>query len=277
MYWKYTHGWKSGHFNTNAVPGVNNPFEPADPESIEAFEWGLKTAGFDSRIRANASLFYYLYKDYQVFVFEDAPSQGGAQLVVINAKSAEMLGAEFDLEIRPLQDLVPSSIEEFVFQLRGSWIRSEFLEFPHIFYVNNKPTLDDYSGNQLPNAPEFQFSGTLRWTFDLGRFGRITPRYDFTWQDDVFFDQTAGRGLRNGRNPETPNPEFTTGQAAYMLQNVRLSWTAPGGQFEVSGWCRNIMDERYKTYAFDVSNVRGVIINFVSDPRTCGGELNFTW
>ena len=45
----------------------------------------------------------------------------------------------------------------------------------------------------------------------------------------------------------------------------------------MAGWCRNVMDERYKTYAFDASRFEGVVINFVGDPRSCGVELEFTF
>jgi hypothetical protein len=46
---------------------------------------------------------------------------------------------------------------------------------------------------------------------------------------------------------------------------------------ELSGWCRNVTDERYRTYAFDVSQFRGVIINFVGEPRSCGADVSFNF
>ena len=43
---------------------------------------------------------------------------------------------------------------------------------------------------------------------------------------------------------------------------------------EIAGWCRNVTDEVYKTYAFDASSFSNVVINFVGEPRTYG--LDFT-
>jgi iron complex outermembrane receptor protein len=276
-YWKYSHGWKSGVYNSNSPPGADNASDPlARPELIDAFEWGLKASFLESRVRTSASLFYYAYQDYQVFLFEDVPN-AVPFLKVINANDAEVLGAEADAEIRPIQDLVPSAIEELVLEIRGGWLKSQFLDFQNIIYRDNVPKLEDYTGNTLPNSPRFQFSGGARWTFDLGRYGSITPRYDFSWQDDTFFDVTEGRGSTDRFGSVASKPEFTTGQRAYILHNVRLTWSASEGAVQLSGWCRNVTDQRYKTYAFDATTFAGLVVNFVSDPRSCGGEIAFTW
>ena len=52
-------------------------------------------------------------------------------------------------------------------------------------------------------------------------FGTLTPRYDFSWTDDVFFDPTEGRGtsLSGDRLPEG-----TLGQSALITHNVRLGY-----------------------------------------------------
>jgi len=278
-YWKYTRGWKSGHFNTNALPAPDNPSEPARPEVLDSFEWGVKASGLGSRLQLSAALFYYNYQDYQVFLFEDNPNSVPT-LEVINADDAEVLGAESEIELYPLRDVAPSWLEDLVLQFRGGWLQSEFLDFKNLVFRTGGtvpfPVIEDYTGNQLPNAPRFQFSGGAHWTFDLGSFGALTPRYDFTWQDDTYFDVTEGRGSSDF-NRNFNKPPFAIGQPAYWIHSVRLSWAAPGGQFQLSGWCRNLEDQRYKTYAFDASNFRGLVVNFVGDPRSCGGEVAFTW
>ena len=278
-YWKYTRGWKSGHFNTNALPAPDNPSKPAKPEILDSFEWGIKASGLEDRFRMTAALFYYNYQDYQVFLFEDNPNSVPT-LEVINAQDAEVLGAEADAELRPLEDVAPSWFEDLVLQIRGGWLKSEFLDFKNIVFRSGGtvpfPVIEDYTGNQLPNAPRFQFSGGAHWTFDFGRYGTLTPRYDFTWQDDTYFDVTEGRGSSDFRG-NANKPPFAIGQPAYWLHNVRLTWASPESQFQISGWCRNVDDERYKSYAFDASNFRGLVVNFVGDPRSCGAEVALTW
>jgi outer membrane receptor protein involved in Fe transport len=75
----------------------------------------------------------------------------------------------------------------------------------------------------------------------------------------------------------TNKPDFAIGQAAYTLQNIRLAYRSPSGNFEISGWVRNITDQRYKTYAFDATYFARVVINFVADPRTGGVDLTFNF
>jgi iron complex outermembrane receptor protein len=268
VYWKYSHGFKAGHFNTNDVAQP-----PANPELIDSFEIGFAATAWDQRLRAGGAFFHYDYTDYQVFNFESEPNRNPS-LEIINANNAENYGAELEIQVTPLIDYVPPAIEALDVVLRGGWLQTEFLDF-----TDEQTTVDssgvatsiiaDFSGNQLINAPKFSVSGTARWELDLGRFGILTPRYDFAWTDDTPFDATGGRG-QPGVDNETTKPPFTIGQVAYWIHNVRLSLRSYEGTWELFGYCRNVTDQRYRTFAFDASRFGKVIINFVGDPRTCG-------
>lgn len=287
VYGKFNHGFKPGNFNSNGVESSFVPpsrvREPAEKETIDAFELGLKSSFWAGRINADAAFFHYNYKDYQVFLFEDTPL-GPPTLEVINAESARVFGAETELRFTPLEGFVPPEVENLRITLRASWLESEFLDFQNTTLgVRGNQLLElttDFTGNQLPNSPEFQVSGSVSWGFDLGRFGKIEPRYDFSWTDDTFFDPSEGVGPE--RFAGGTLPEFTLGQRAFTLHNIRLSYTLPSsddarGGIEVAGWCRNLTDERYKNFTFNVSEFRSAIINFVGDPRSCGADVSLTW
>jgi iron complex outermembrane receptor protein len=270
-YMKYTHGWKAGTFN------ANTPGSPAtEPEVIDAFEWGFEGSWLDARINMSGALFHYLYEDYQVFIFRSLVNSPPT-LEVINANDARVLGAELDATFQPLLGFVPEFFEEFRTTVRAGWLSSEFLDFSVTDIRQSAgggiPVEIDFSGNQLISSPEFQVSATVDWPFDFGRFGRVIPRYDLSWTDDVFFDPTEGRGSTNLRGQK---PEFTTGQPDYFLHNVRLTYL-PNESVEVAGWCRNVTDERYKNYSFDATNFTKLLLTFVGEPRTCGFELAFRW
>ncbi len=72
-------------------------------------------------------------------------------------------------------------------------------------------------------------------------------------------------------------PEYAIGQRAYWIHNVSLSYRTPIENVEVRGWVRNILDKRYKTYAFDASFFAEQILNFVGDPRSAGADVTVTW
>jgi iron complex outermembrane receptor protein len=132
----------------------------------------------------------------------------------------------------------------------------------------------DFSGNPLINAPELSLSGSVSWGFDFGRFGVLTPRWDFAWTDDLPFDATGGRGQLDVDN-QTSKPKNAIGQPAYWIHNVRLGLRAEDARWEISAWCRNLLDQRYRTFAFDASRFGNVVVNFVGDPRICGAGAAF--
>jgi outer membrane receptor protein involved in Fe transport len=281
-YWKYSRGWKGGHFNASA--SLEKGVTAADPEVIDSFEAGMKGLFFDGRVAFDASIFYYKYEDYQVFVIEDTFG-GLPQVEIVNANDAEVYGAESSLRVEPLTGWVPQAMEALVLTARFSWLESQFLDFTTtnfkqvpISLIESKTLAvqTDHSGNRLINSPQFKVSISAEWTFDLGRWGMIIPRYDAAWSDDVFFGPNEGLGLVNdlGQNYK---PACAIGQCAFWLHNLRLAYRTGEGNIEIAGWVRNVTNEVYKTYAFDASSFANTTINFVSEPRMFGLDVMIFW
>jgi len=278
-YAKYSRGWKGGHFNANR-PNLppEQPVPPADPETLDSVEVGLRGSWWDSRITATSAFFYYKYKDYQLFLFEPADAAPPI-LEIINANDVQQYGVEVELFSTPLQDVewVPEEMMGLNLVFRFGWLESEFLDFVNL--IERFSPQDgiyqqeaNYTGNRLPNAPQFKFSGGAGWAFDLDGIGTITPRYDFDWTDDTFFGPNEGRG--SSTLPSEELTDFAIGQPSYARHNLRLSYVTPDGTLEVAGWIRNVTDVRYKSYAFDASLFADVVVNFVGDPRTAGADIS---
>jgi iron complex outermembrane receptor protein len=277
-YFKYSRGFKPGHFNAQTARPVDS--EPAGPESLDSFEWGMRGRWFEGRLSAGAAFFYYLYEGYQVFLFTDVPGLPPT-LEVVNANNAENYGSEVDMRLEPLAGLVPGAFDGLVMHLRVGWLESQFVDFQNVVFRQAAvgqpfPVTIDFTGNRLPNSPQFTVSGSAQWSFDFGRWGAISPRYDFAWTDDVFFDAAEGRGSPNSDGVSTL-PPLTIGQGAFWLHNLRLSYRAPSGNMEVAAWVRNLTDTTYKTFAFDASQFQKVVLNFVGQPRTIGIDISFSF
>lgn len=266
-YWKYTRGWKGGHYN--ATSSLNEGVTLAQPERIDAFEMGMRGAWFDGRAALGLSLFYYDYEDYQLFVAEDG--LGTPEFKVLNASDARVFGAELDLKLQPL----PGTYLNANF----GWLESEFIDFVQIQL--RQQTIGDQaitlrsviqnSGHRLLNSPQFKLSLTAEQEIQLGRFGKLVGRWDGAWTDDRFFDATSGRGVPNNQDILIL-PENTIGQKANWIHNLRLAYQ-PTDRVELAAWVRNLTNENYKTFAFDGTTFRETTIYFVGDPRTYGISL----
>lgn len=273
IYSKFSRGWKPGVFNT-AIEDGRPVIEIANPERIDAFEIGTSARWFDGALEARAALFYYKYRDYQVFLLDDtnAPDPG---FIIINVAKAQIYGAELDLRSEPLRDRVPALFEGLVLEARGGWLESKALDFTRVrrnnFGVIAVTEVIDFSGNRLPNTPRFKASGAAWIPLELGRWGTLTPRYDVSYTADVFFDPSQGVGTGS-----LALPKYGIGQKAYVLHHLRLSYRLPGDQIEVSGWVRNLADERYKRYAAHVKAQQS-LLNWIGDPRTYGFSIGFDW
>jgi len=279
-YIQYARGFKAGHFNPSDSQAAKVPGEGfADPEQIDSLELGFKASGWSERIQSSGAFFFYNYRDYQVFRL--TTNFQGVSRVVQNAEQARNFGAELEITATPLEGYVPDELEQLRLVLRAGWLEAEFVEFTvteqRLFPEGSRGVPIDYSGNTLLNSPNLTFSGIITWPIPLERFGTFTPQYDFSWQDDTPFDPNNGKGepTLDGRDRFQP---YALGNRAYMLHNVRLAWSPPGeSSIEVAGWCRNLTDQRYKTFAVDLSTFSGQQLVYVADPRLCGADLRLTW
>ncbi len=274
-YWKYTRGWKPGTYNATSSP--DSKVSVARPETIDAFETGLRGSWLEGRIGLDFSVFYYSYQDYQLFTAQQFAG-GQPEFVILNAESAEVYGAEADAVARPW----PGAFAN----VRFGWLESEFLDFVQIqqedFYdpqTDSNITINrvlQNTGNPLLNSPRFKVSLTGEQTIPLGRWGALTARYDGVWTATTYYDATEGYGIPNSENIQYL-PKNTIAQPAFWLHNARLAYRPPGGRTEIAGWVRNITNESYKTFAFDGSTFNETSIYFVGDPRTYGGTLTINF
>jgi outer membrane receptor protein involved in Fe transport len=100
-YATYAKGFKPGGFNTNEVATFAN--QSYNPESVKAYEVGLKTEWLDNRLVINVDGYYNDYTDQQIGVQLSTPGAGG-QIVtsagIVNAGAVSIYGFEADVSYR---------------------------------------------------------------------------------------------------------------------------------------------------------------------------------
>ncbi|MBW2693982.1 MAG: TonB-dependent receptor plug domain-containing protein [Deltaproteobacteria bacterium] len=293
IYIKYSRGWKGGHFNGGAL-SVFDIITGVNPEIVDSYEAGLRSNWFDQRVKFNLTGFYYDYLDLQVFIVEQTPL-GYPIPKLANASDAIVYGVELDLQAEPLDGLWIT--------LNAAWVESEYKEFvvsfqeqfrfprpprpapppdPLFIWIDRK---FDYSGNTLIASPNFSVTGSIEYEIALpgeiaGRgLGTLTPRFSFSWKDELLYDACGGRGNRCNFTDSIAEEPLTQaavgnegffGQEPFWIFNAALTWTSENEMLMVSGWVHNFMDEHYKTQSFDLSRGLGVILDAYATPRTYG-------
>jgi iron complex outermembrane receptor protein len=90
---------------------------------------------------------------------------------------------------------------------------------------------DDFTGNDLSRAPKWKITLSAEYEIPLGDYGFLTPRVQYTWQDDTYY--------------RVFNRSFDL-QDDYHMTDVKLIWRSPEDVFEVEAFVTNIEDEAPK-------------------------------
>ncbi len=270
FYGKYSRGWKGPHinglvFDDEILESGEDPLEPVKPETVNVLEAGFKTQWLDRRLQFNGAGFYYDYDDIQIFQLRNADS-GIPVPTLINSNDAELYGVEIEVTARPLEGWAPLGVEGLAVFGSFSWLQGQYKDFSvtrRVGELAGAPAItEDFSGNQLINSPEFSFTGYAAWQFDLDGMGFITPRFDWSFKDRVFFN--------------VDNREHLS-QPPLWLFNIRLAYQTPNELVEVAGYVRNLTDEVYRADVINLSRFRGAVLYAIGDPRVYGVSVNLRW
>ena len=239
LYATYTEAFKSGVINT----GSTSP--PLDPETVDAFELGLKGQNASGTIRYSVAAFFYDYQDMQISFVDETST-----VSTVNAAEAENSGIELEID--------GSLGNGFAFDFYLTYLNAEYQEFFNGDYANGF-AITDLSGNTLPNAPESTAKLGLTWEGAVGG-GTLTVRGEAYYQDDVYFTEW--------------NREDAY-QKSYEQINasVDYSWN---DQWLLSLWGRNLSDEEVMSNNIITAPLYDSLrVGAVLPPRTYGATVTY--
>ena len=203
---------------------VNGTF---DPETLRAYEVGLKTDLFDRKVRLNLSAFYNDYKNIQLPIGDCsvldgfAPGTGPFPCAAIqNAGDGEMYGLEAEFAASPITGL---DIDASLSWIDGKWKRIDAA-------AQGALRIEDPI-----TTPAWRASFGIQYKADLGSSGSITPRFDLSYTGK----QTIGRLITAGVfSPLQYNPSITLG-------NARVTWRNADEDLAVSLEVQNVFNKYY--------------------------------
>ncbi len=237
LYGTVSKGFKSGGFNM--VGGTPGGY---DPETMWAYEIGLKNRFADGRISTSLSAFYYDYKDLQVLSFI---TPGVTDIT--NAASAEVKGIELEASGQLTEGLI--------IRATLAYLDAEYKNYTGAPVSGGSGGTFDASGNTLGNAPEWSGSLLAEYSkvFDWGSV-RVTGEY--AYQSEVFFSTT--------------NVDLLS-QGGYGVANANIGYTTPNERVDFILWARNLTDKDYLLSASTIVNTTGT----AGAERSYGMRVNY--
>lgn len=234
VYASANRGFKGNEFNV----GADNPLTATfvKPETVDAFEVGLKSEMLDRKLTLNLAGYYYNYKNKQETIFDT----GVARLA--NAQ-ARVWGLDGEVALRPVEGLMLSA--------NFSLLDAKYKSFDFC-----TPAGASCTGHRLPNAPKFSTTLVAQYKIPLGQRS-LTLQTDATYRTKTDFSPLNLSYLQ---------------EPSYWVVGARASIDLTD-KFELSGWIKNIGNRRYFADMYDVS-VLGYSEGIPGEPRTFGATLS---
>lgn len=269
-YLSYARGYKAGGFNFDrpntgfavGATGFTVSYRNTTaflPETVDAFELGLKTQFFDRAVTLNVAAFHQRYENFQLNTFL------GTRFIVESIPEVTSTGVDIDFVWRP-------PVTGLVFQGGIAYADTRYENFVAADLVD--PTafagLFRLPGSQLSFAPEW--SGTVAATYETPIGGGLIARGNVSAK--YMGDYNTGSDLAPQK-----------AQDSYTLVNARVGIGAEGGRWMLEAWAQNLTDEEYLQVAFN-SPLQGLETDpaairtysgFLAPPRTYGLTLRLSY
>ena len=195
------------------------------PETLWAYEIGVKTDLLGNRLRLNSAVFYFDYTDQQVPFFV-TNAAGISNVSVTNAGESEVYGFEVEANYRPS--------ENWIFMAGWTHVETEYKDFT-ISDVGVPGTYDkvqsgnaegDFSGKEFTNTPEDVVMASIRYEGQFAFAGgmRYFTELFANYQSKQYLDQ---------------------GNLSYLGDTTLVDFSAgiSNEHWQVTGYVDNVTDE----------------------------------
>ncbi len=273
-------GFKAGSFS------LQNPLnDPYLPQTITAYEVGLKAELFDRMLRLNVSAYHYDIDDYQV---RSAAVGNPGSSLILNAATVKVDGIDVEFEAAPTADL----------RLFGgfTWLDSRFDRFGGPGQAQQSPIAypvyqpgQNFGNSCLPAAVGSRDPGLITGTTPIGGtvacLGNVSgnrtpnaPRFTGSLGAGYILPLEEGREVRmsalysynNGYYFESDN---IAKQGSYNLLNASVEYR-PNHNIGIELWGRNLTDEEYAVQK--ITTATGVAVA-LGAPRTYGVTFKYSY
>lgn len=267
-YGRYARGYKGRAIDAGF--GAASDVQPIEAEESDAFELGLKSTLFDGNLVLNIAAFHTEFENFQeqatvLLADEDDDNILNAEVRLTNVGTVTTSGIEIEAIATPTDYLTlqggvsftDAQIDEFP---NAGCYFGQTVEMgcvPVTLSDGGTPgdtsddivqNLQDLSGGDLPNAPDWRITGSIRQDIPLATsfdgFVQVSGR----WQSEVNFSLNGD-----------PRAE----QDSYGILNLAIGIDDDQGRYTAALFVNNVFDEFYATNVFGDPLYGGVVSHYV--------------
>jgi iron complex outermembrane receptor protein len=241
-YAQFSTGFKGG--GVNPRPFFVQQALPFGPETLQAYELGLKTDLFDRKVRLNIATFLSKYKGIQLSLSNclaiTGPAAAAPCALPVNAGDADIKGIEIETTIRPVDGMtIDGSLSylDFKYKRFGTYSGVNAAGVTQTVAVGGPTNLNGPQfGDYAPYTPKWKWSVGAQYEIDLGNTGSLTPRLDASYQSKIY---TVSANRSSNRID------------SYTIANARLTWRNADRDLDVSLEVTNLFDKYYLLTVYD--------------------------
>jgi iron complex outermembrane recepter protein len=260
-------GFRGGGFSPR--PANQLQLASFQPEFIDNFEVGVKSDWLNHRLRFNGDVYYMVNSDKQQAIADCAPCTPVRvnSFPTVNTGESRNWGVEAEILAEPVDRLRIDFSLGYQNYLVTDLGRSSgiFITVP-----NTSPDAS-IRGEVLysPRTPKWNMGLGISYKFNVGTRGTtLTPRLDYTWQDDIWFTTNPVAGIVNHEDGRQP---------AYGVLNGRVTWDIPASKWQFSIYGRNLTDEYYFFGKLSLLGNSGREQGNPAPPRELGASVRFNF
>lgn len=228
-------GFKSGGFQDTPENQLDAS-TPFDPEFATQYEVGLRSTFLDGRLIWNNTFYVLNYEDLQV------RETDGLNIFTTNA-DATINGYETLLRWR----------------IGGGFDLTATYAYTDATFDSYVTPSSDYTGNRLTRIPENKVTLSPSYTMTLGTGAEIEFAADYQYESHIWDD--ASNASTEFRDPT-------------HFIDARIVYTAPGGDWSLALWGRNLTDELTRTHQ---ATFLGANFASFNAPTTYGATLRWNY
>ncbi|MEG3765282.1 TonB-dependent receptor [Alteromonas sp. 14N.309.X.WAT.G.H12] len=255
VYGSVATGYKAGGFNGGCLEGVEGCTSPTteealyyNPETLVAFEAGLKTRFPEYKLQLNTSAFHYDYEDLQLSGVVDV--DGAPLNVTTNAAEADVDGVEIETVWTPTAD--------DKLNLALTWLDARYASY-------QMSETASFDGDPLSRSPKFSLTAGYKHTWELSSGATVDFGLNTKWSSEYYI-------LNNTIEAYFRQPGYTKTDVTLTYYSQDTSWYA-------QVFAKNLEDNvtvSSVSVASSFPTLTGGTATF-SDPRTFGIRAGYRY